>query len=191
VAALGRAQSDGLLAGGVLPVIKHIPGHGRAGADSHLALPVVAAGYDALAAGDFAAFRPLADAPLAMTAHVVYSAIDSLAPASTSARVIEEVIRGAIGFDNLLLSDDIGMAALAGSFAQRAAGVLAAGCDVVLHCSGDAAEMRSLMPAIRPLQGRAATRAAAALAARQPPEAFDRAAGKHRLDRLLGMGEAV
>jgi beta-N-acetylhexosaminidase len=140
VAALGRAVAEGHMAGGVLPVIKHLPGHGRATADSHMELPVVTAPRPELERTDFAAFRPCADLPAAMTAHVVYEAIDPSQPASTSPRVIAEVIRGDIGFDGLLMSDDLGMQALSGSMAARTAAVLAAGCDVALVCSGDLAD---------------------------------------------------
>src|SRR3954471_6950577 len=136
VAAIARAIVDGLEQGGVLPVLKHIPGHGRATADTHLRLPIVDVARDELEATDFAAFRPLADLPMAMTAHVVFSAIDPAHPATTSATMVEQVIRGSIGFQGLLMSDDVGMHALAGSFAERTRGLLAAGCDMVLHCSG-------------------------------------------------------
>jgi beta-N-acetylhexosaminidase len=135
VAAIARAVAEGLQAQGVLPVLKHIPGHGRATADSHRALPVVEADRATLAATDFAAFRPLADLPLGMTAHVVYTAIDPIAPATTSVTVVRDVIRHAIGFHGLLMSDDISMGALSGSIAERSRAAIAAGCDVVLHCT--------------------------------------------------------
>jgi beta-N-acetylhexosaminidase len=140
VAILGKASIDGLHAGGICGVIKHVPGHGRAGADSHLELPVVTASRAELEQ-DFAPFRALADAPMAMTAHVVYTAIDAQDCATYSAKVIDQIIRTDIGFQGLLMSDDLGMSALAGDFASRAARSMAAGCDVVLHCSGDLAEM--------------------------------------------------
>jgi len=183
VAVLGRAAAEGLIAGGVLPVVKHIPGHGRAGADSHLALPVVGADAMALRNRDFAPFRALADLPVAMTAHVVYAAIDGSHPATTSAIVIKDVIRGHIGFDGLLMSDDLSMRALCGDLAERARDALAAGCDVVLHCNGDMAEMHQVTAAAGPLVGRPAARAAAALA-RLPkqPEPFDVAAGRARFE---------
>ena len=164
VAELGRAAAEGLIAGGVLPVIKHIPGHGRAKADSHLDLPVVDAPYAELDAIDFAPFRGLSDMPLAMTAHVVYSAIDPKRPATTSRKAIRKVIRAAIGFDGLLMSDDLSMKALGGSFTDRARDSLAAGCDVVLHCNGDMAEMKAVVEGCRPLSGKARRRADAALA---------------------------
>jgi beta-N-acetylhexosaminidase len=159
VSALGRAAAEGLLAGGVLPVIKHIPGHGRAMADSHLALPRVDADRAELASHDFPPFSALADMPLAMTAHVVYEAIDADNPATTSGRVIGEVIRGEIGFDGLLMSDDLSMKALSGDFAQRARASLAAGCDVVLHCNGVMEEMRAVARGANQLAGRAKERA--------------------------------
>ena len=163
VAALGRAAAEGLIAGGVLPVIKHIPGHGRARADSHLDLPVVEASLGELEARDFPPFRALSDMPLAMTAHVVYAAIDRKAPATTSRHAIRRVIRGTLGFDGLLMSDDLSMKALSGDFETRARAALAAGCDAVLHCNGDMAEMRAVLAGTGPLAGRAKARAAAAL----------------------------
>ena len=183
VATLGRAAAEGLLAGGVLPVIKHIPGHGRAKADSHLALPVVDASYEDLDARDFAPFRMLSDMPLAMTAHVVYTAVDRKRPATTSRKAISRVIRGAIGFDGLLMSDDLSMKALSGDFAERTRASLAAGCDVVLHCNGDMAEMKAVADATPRLKGRAKARAAAALARIvRAPEPFDADAARARFD---------
>ena len=164
VVLVGRAAAEGLIAGGVLPVIKHIPGHGRATADSHLSLPVVEADLAELDARDFAPFRGLSDMPMAMTAHVIYAAVDARRPATTSRRVMREVIRGAIGFDGLVMSDDLSMKALSGDFARRTRDALAAGCDVVLHCNGDMAEMQAVAGACRPLAGKAKARAAAALA---------------------------
>ncbi|MCX7297754.1 MAG: beta-N-acetylhexosaminidase, partial [Hyphomicrobiales bacterium] len=137
VAAIAGAVAQGLLAGGVLPVLKHLPGHGRATADSHLKLPVVATDRATLEKTDFAAFRPLAALPLGMTAHVVFSAIDAGSPATTSVTIVREVIRGFIGFTGLLMSDDVSMGALSGTIAERSHAALAAGCDVVLHCNGD------------------------------------------------------
>jgi beta-N-acetylhexosaminidase len=183
VAALGRAAAEGLIAGGVLPVIKHIPGHGRAQADSHLALPVVSASLPELEAWDFAAFRVLSDMPMAMTAHVVYAAIDAGAPATTSRRVLSRIVRGSIGFDGLLMSDDLSMKALSGGFAERARASLAAGCDVVLHCNGDMAEMEAVLAGTRTLAGRAKARAAAALARiARAPEPLDVAWAQARFD---------
>lgn len=159
-ARLGRSTCEGLLAEGVLPVIKHIPGHGRAAVDSHRALPIVDASRDELERIDFAPFRRLADMPWAMTAHVVYTAIDCDAPATTSRTVIADIIRGAIGFDGLLLSDDLCMAALAGPPAVRAEAAVAAGCDVVLHCNGDLDEMHAVAAVAPPLSDAALTRLA-------------------------------
>jgi beta-N-acetylhexosaminidase len=167
VADLGRAVMDGLLDGAVMPVVKHIPGHGRAMADSHLALPVVEDDAKTLAANDFAAFRSLRDAPWAMTAHVVYKAFDDRRPATVSPVVIRRVIRDAIGSDALLLSDDVSMKALSGGFAERAAACLDAGCDVVLHCNGEMDEMRAVASALRPLSEQAQERLARAEAMRR------------------------
>src|SRR5262249_28636056 len=141
VAALARAVTDGLEQGGIFAVLKHIPGHGRATADSHLALPTVDTPRQELERTDFAAFKPLADLPMAMTAHVVFSAIDPAQPATTSATMIERVIRGLIGFQGLLMSDDVGMNALSGSIAERSRALIAAGCDMILHCSGHLDEL--------------------------------------------------
>ena len=191
VARLGRAAAEGLIAGGVLPVIKHIPGHGRARADSHLSLPVVEASLAELTARDFAPFRALSDMPLAMTAHVVYAAIDPDQPATTSAKAIDAVIRGAIGFDGLLMSDDLSMKALSGDFTDRARASLAAGCDVVLHCNGDMTEMLAVLAGTGALAGRAEARAAAALA-RLPRaiEPLDVEAAHARFDAVMGGGGA-
>lgn len=158
VASLGRATLDGLQAGGVVGVIKHIPGHGRAQADSHLELPIVHASAEELAQ-DLAPFRQLADAPMAMTAHILYPAWDKDLCASQSPRIINDIIRGACNFDNLLMSDDLGMQALStqpggNSMGGRARAVIDAGCDIALHCSGDMAEMQSVvaeLPAITPI----------------------------------------
>ncbi len=144
VAALGRAQAEGLLAGGVIPVVKHIPGHGRARADSHVDLPVVEASRADLEASDFAPFRALADLPWGMTAHVLYRALSGNQPATTSETVIRDIIRGHIGFQGLLITDDLSMGALDGSHAERAQAALAAGCDVLLHCNGDMAQMQEI-----------------------------------------------
>jgi beta-N-acetylhexosaminidase len=178
VAAIAGAVAEGLLAGGVLPVLKHIPGHGRATADSHLALPVVATDRATLQSTDFAAFRPLAKLPLGMTAHVVFTAIDPVAPATTSVTMVQQVIRGHIGFDGLLMSDDISMKALSGTLAECARATLAAGCDVVLHCNGSFDERRDVADACPPLAGEAKRRADAALAMRRAPESFDLAAAR-------------
>jgi beta-N-acetylhexosaminidase len=163
VAAMGRAAMDGLQAGGVLPVIKHIPGHGRAFADSHHALPVVDATLAELREHDFPPFKALSDAPMAMTAHVVYNAIDAVNLATTSAKAISEIIRSEIGFDGLLMSDDVSMKALSGDFSTRTRAILAAGCDVVLHCNGVMDEMRDVAEATDVLSGAALDRARRAL----------------------------
>lgn len=187
VAYLGRAAAEGLIAGGVLPIIKHIPGHGRALADSHLDLPVVDASREALSSVDFAPFRVLSDMPMAMTAHVVYAVIDPRRPATTSRRAIREVIRGEIGFSGLLMSDDLSMKALSGDFAERTRASLAAGCDVVLHCNGDMAEMKPIAEACRPLSGLSRRRAEAALARlARNPEPFDVEEGRARFAAAFG-----
>ncbi len=178
VAAIAAAVAEGLMAGGVLPVLKHLPGHGRATADSHHRLPVVATDRATLEATDFAAFRPLARLPLGMTAHVVFSAIDPVAPATTSVTMVREVIRGHIGFDGLLMSDDLSMDALSGTLAERARAALAAGCDLVLHCNGTLDEMArggGRLPAAR-RRGEAARRCGARSAARIRRRSISRAA---------------
>ena len=185
VAAIARAVTDGLEKGGILPVLKHIPGHGRATADTHFRLPVVDTPKIELEATDFAAFRPLADLPMAMTAHVVFSAFDPAHPATTSATMIERVIRGLIGFQGLLMSDDVSMNALAGSVAERTRAIFAAGCDMVLHCNGKLDEMRLVARDTPELSGKALARAKRALAARKAPLAFDRAAARAELDGLI------
>jgi beta-N-acetylhexosaminidase len=174
------------MAGGVLPVMKHIPGHGRAGADSHLELPRVSASADDLSATDFVTFRSLAHCPLAMTAHVVYDAIDAQRPATTSPKLIRDVIRGEIGFDGLLMSDDLSMQALTGSLDHRAKASLFAGCDVVLHCNGNLAEMCEIATELKPLEDIHLKRADAALAHLSRPEEFDIQAAEARVTALLG-----
>jgi beta-N-acetylhexosaminidase len=191
VADLARAAAEGLLAGGVLPVVKHVPGHGRARADSHLALPVVETPRATLEAIDFAPFKALADLPLAMTAHVVYTALDSDAPATTSRRVIEEVIRGTIGFDGCLMGDDVSMRALTGTIGDRTRALFAAGCDLALHCNGEFSEMRAVADATPTLAGEAARRARAALARLAPPEPFDRDEAVAMVERLTRSPDLV
>lgn len=193
---IGRAQCRGLLAESVLPVIKHIPGHGRARADSHVALPVVGTARAVLSMTDFIPFRELADMPMAMTAHVTYSAIDPDRPATVSPVMIEDVIRGEIGFHGLLISDDIGMQALSGTIAERALSALAAGCDVVLHCSGVLPEMLEVAAVTAKLTDAALARTAQALdlcrAAGLAPaasrdrlvELFNRILNKHHINLL-------
>ncbi len=188
VAALAGEVIEGLLDEGVLPVIKHVPGHGRAMVDSHLALPVVEASLAELEARDFPPFRAMRHAPWAMTAHVVYTALDAIRPATTSAKVIAEVIRGAIGFDGVLISDDLSMKALGGSFEQRTRDSLDAGCDVVLHCNGDMAEMTAVAAELRPLTDAALIRLERGAAMKRTPEAFDIVVAAARVDALLAVG---
>ena len=185
VAAIARAVTDGLEQGGILPVLKHIPGHGRATADSHFGLPVVNTSKKELERTDFAAFQPLADLPMAMTAHVVFSALDPAHPATTSATIIEQVIRGVIGFQGLLMSDDVSMNALAGSIAERTRAIFSAGCDVVLHCNGRLDEMREVAAETPELSGKALDRARRALASRRAPQPFDRRAARTELEAMM------
>jgi beta-N-acetylhexosaminidase len=185
VASIARAVTHGLEQGGVLPVLKHIPGHGRATADSHFRLPTVDASREELERTDFAAFKPLADLPMAMTAHVVFSALDPAQPATTSATIIRQVIRGQIGFQGLLMSDDVSMNALAGSIAERTRAIVNAGCDMILHCNGKLDEMRDVARETPELTGEALQRASRALASRKPPEPLDRQAAWAELDALL------
>src|SRR3954468_855079 len=186
VAAIARAVTEGLEQGGVLPVLKHIPGHGRATADSHFRLPTVDTARAELDRTDFAAFQPLADLPMAMTAHVVFSAIDPAQPATTSATMIQQVIRGVIGFQGLLMSDDVSMNVLAGSLAERTRAIVNAGCDMVLHYNGKLAEMRDVARETPELAGLALERAGKALASRKQPQPFDRQAARDELDALIG-----
>jgi beta-N-acetylhexosaminidase len=174
VATIGRAVAEGLMAGGVLPVMKHMPGQGRAVIDSHLDLPVVTAGRAALAE-DFAPFGALADLPMGMTAHVVYAAVDAEAPATQSAAVVR-LIREEIGFGGLLMTDDLSMKALGGSFGARVGRAVAAGCDIVLHCNGVPEEMAQVVAATPELSGASGARAEAALALRPGVPADDAAA---------------
>lgn len=190
VAAIARAVTTGLEQGGILPVLKHIPGHGRATADTHFKLPVVDTAAAELEAFDFAAFKPLADLPMAMTAHVVFSALDAEQPATTSATIITQVIRGSIGFQGLLMSDDVSMNALQGSIAERTRAIVAAGCDIVLHCNGKLDEMRDVAAETPILEGKALERAKAVLASRRQPDAFDRIKGRADLDALIARAEA-
>src|SRR5213595_1915560 len=185
VAAIARAVTEGLEQGGVLPVLKHIPGHGRATADSHFRLPTVDTSPEELERTDFAAFQPLADLPMAMTAHVVFSALDPAQPATTSATIIRQVIRDVIGFQGLLMSDDVSMNALAGSIAERTRAIVNAGCDMVLHCNGKLDEMRDVARETPELTGEALNRANRALASRKQPEPLDRRAARAELDALM------
>jgi beta-N-acetylhexosaminidase len=185
VAAVAGAIAEGLLAGGVLPVLKHLPGHGRATADSHLRLPVVDAARADLEATDFAAFRPLNRLPMGMTAHVVFSAIDPVAPATTSATIVSQVIRDGIGFEGLLMSDDVSMGALSGTLDERSRAALTAGCDVVLHCNGRLGEMQDVAAAVPLLSGTALRRADAALSARREPEPLDVEAARRAFEAMI------
>lgn len=188
VAKLGRAALDGLRAGGVLGCVKHIPGHGRADVDSHLSLPRVRAGRSALA-DDFSPFQALSDAEIAMTAHIVYETIDPDQPATHSSTVIQEVIRGAIGFGGLLASDDLDMKALSGPLREKAQKAFSAGCDFVLQCSGKIAEMEETLSGCPALTGEALTRARRAEAvAKAAAQDFDAAAAWWRFRALMGPG---
>jgi beta-N-acetylhexosaminidase len=184
VTAIAGAVAKGLLAGGVLPVLKHIPGHGRATADSHLSLPVVRTDRRTLETSDFATFRALKDLPLAMTAHIVFTAIDPIAPATTSAVMIE-MIRGSLGYGGVLMSDDIAMGALAGSISARTRAAITAGCDIVLHCNGKLDEMQAVAAVAPLLSGEPERRAERALALRHDPEPFDQAAARTAFSELM------
>jgi beta-N-acetylhexosaminidase len=191
VALLARAVADGLLAGGVLPVLKHIPGHGRATADSHGALPIVETDRETLRTTDFAAFRPLSDLPLGMTAHIVYTAIDPIAPATTSVTLVRDVIRDWLGFRGLLMGDDISMGALSGSIEERSRAAITAGCDLVLHCNGELDEMRAVASAVPVLAGEAAARADAALKRRGLVLEHDLAALRAEWAALMDAGASA
>lgn len=190
VADLGLSFCQGLMAGGVLPVIKHIPGHGRALVDSHHDLPDVAVHRQTLERIDFAPFRALSDMPYAMTAHVIYRVFDGRSPATTSAKIIAEVIRGRIGFEGLLMTDNITMRALKGTIAARTKAALAAGCDVVLHCDGKMEEMEDVASVCGRLSDAGSARFARARAMRRRPEPADENALAARLDSLLAAAAA-
>ncbi len=179
-----RAVAQGLLAGGVVPVVKHMPGHGRGAVDSHYVVPVVYTDAPTLKAQDFAAFRGLSDLPMGMTAHVVFAALDAEAPATLSSRMID-VVRQDIGFDGLLMTDDISMEALPGAVGARADKAIRAGCDVVLHCNGDRSEMEAVVRASGRLNLRAAARAERALAARSQPDHIDLAGIEAELGEIV------
>lgn len=187
VAALGRAMAEGLMAGGVFPVIKHVPGHGRATVDSHHRLPVVHGSLDELAASDFRPFRELADVtPFAMTGHLLFADLDPGRPSTLSKRIVDEIIRQHIGFDGVLLSDDIDMKALTGRPGDSAREAIAAGCDAVLQCSGDFATMMQVAKALPALPPVSAARLEAALSRRPSAEPFDRDAGLAELLAISG-----
>lgn len=191
VARRARAVADGCLAGGVLPVLKHIPGHGRPGSDSHVELPVVDLDLETLRGSDFEVFRRLSDLPLGMTAHVVYKRLDPEAPATLS-RAALDMVRGEIGFEGLLMSDDISMSALSGGIGQRCRGALGAGCDVVLHCNGEMDEMAVVAEEAGLLKGESLARAERALSMRAKAddpglgaliEQYNSVSGDYRIDR--------
>ncbi len=192
VARLGEAAAAGLLEGGVLPVMKHIPGHGRAAIDSHRAKPVVDIPRAELSRTDFAPFRALRTKPWAMTAHIVFSAIDAEAPATFSKKVVSEVIRGEIGFDGVLVSDDLTMRALEGPLEERAKRTLAAGCDLVLHCNADRREMERVAAATPAISAETAARLERAEALRRQSRvpSFDREAAEARFEALLAESSA-
>ncbi len=176
VTAMGRAAAQGLKDGGMLPVMKHMPGHGRAFADSHHNLPIVDVSRETLEAHDFAPFKAMRNELMGMSAHIVFTAIDPERPATTSKIVIDEIIRGYIGFDGLLMSDDTSMNALAGTIGERARDIVAAGCDIVLHCNGVMAEMQAVVAEAPILSGKSKARADAAMAGFAKPDASDEAA---------------
>lgn len=182
---IGGAFADGLMEGGVLPVMKHVPGHGRATADSHEALPVVDTPLSQLASTDFSPFRALRDLPWAMTAHVLYRALDEKMPATTSSAIVESVIRDHIGFDGVLITDDLSMKALDGTVAERTKAALKAGCDVVLHCNGDMAEMQAVAGACRRLSAKAGERVERGESMRRAAAPLDHALISARLAELL------
>ena len=182
---LGRVACDALLMEGVLPVIKHIPGHGRANVDSHKALPIVQTDWTELSKIDFLPFKLLADMPLAMTAHIIYNAIDPENPATTSSKIIQKIIREEISFDGLLISDDLSMRALDGDFSFRTKAALEAGCDVVLHCNGDMSEMRAIADVVSNLSHKSVDRLERALVRIEKFESLNR---KVALERLVELG---
>jgi len=187
VGALGRAVAEGLLRAGVLPVVKHIPGHGRARADSHKTLPRIDADLDTLRMTDFAPFAALRDMPMAMTAHVLLPAVDAQRPVSVSPEAVRRIIRGEIGFDGLLMSDDIGMKALSGRSARKAEAVLKAGCDVVLHCNGVRREMEAVAAVTPLLAGASLDRFRAARARIAPAQTFDAQQAETHLRKALAV----
>lgn len=188
VAVLARAFSDGLIAGGVLPAIKHMPGHGRAMTDSHKELPRVDVPLTELVRTDFAPFRKLADLPIALTAHILFPAIDPHVPATLSPKIISEIIRGEIGFDGLILTDDLSMEALQGDFGSRTAAAFAAGCDIALHCNGIISEAEAVAAAAPVLKDRSLKRAELALSLlKTEPEPFDPVDAGAKLDAALAL----
>ncbi len=187
IVVLARAVAEGHLSGGVCPVIKHIPGHGRAKVDSHVSLPVVDTGLEELNRSDFQPFRLLRGLPIAMTAHVVYSAIDATGPATTSKSVIAEIVRGKIEFEGLLLSDDLSMGALQGSMAERTRAAISADVDLVLHCNGDMAEMREVAYHVPYVEGVVRERFNHAIRSMKAAKAFDRKKAECAVARLMSL----
>jgi len=185
VADLAGCMAEGLMGEGCLPIVKHLPGHGRARDDSHRMLPRVSAGRDVLSTEDFQSFRALRHLPLGMSAHVVFEAIDPGEPATTSRIVIDHIIRGEIGFDGFLFSDDISMSALSGSHGERAARVIEAGCDAVLHCTGNITEMLDVAAAVPELSKISQKRWAKAQESRKRPARWGAKSYAEELDRLL------
>ena len=187
VTALGLAMVEGALAAGILPVIKHIPGHGRACVDSHLELPRVEADESSLENVDFLPFKALSHVSLGMTAHIVYSSIDAHSAGTQSEKIIQEVIRTRIGFEGCLMSDDMSMHALGGDFDDRSRKILAAGCDIVLHCNGDMSEMQAVARVVPELAGKARGRCETALSQRRDPDpGFDPQAAWNEFQTLTG-----
>ncbi|MGV1905766.1 beta-N-acetylhexosaminidase [Agrobacterium cavarae] len=187
VSEMGQAAADGLKAGGMLPVMKHIPGHGRGMVDSHHELPVVDVPLDDLDAHDFVPFRALNKELMGMSAHLVFNAIDPERPATTSRKVIEEIIRGRIGFDGLLMSDDSSMNALKGTLGERAANIVAGGCDIVLHCNGVMSEMLQVVKEVPPLAGRSLERAKAVEAGFPAADDADEASLRDEFNAMLAV----
>lgn len=187
VAAMGQAAADGLKAGGMLPIMKHIPGHGRGLVDSHHELPVVDVSIEDLDAHDFVPFRALNRELMAMSAHLVFTAIDAERPATTSPKVINEIIRGRIGFDGLLISDDSSMNALKGTLGERAANIVAGGCDIVLHCNGVMSEMLEVVKEVPVLSGKALERVRAVEAGFPAADGSDEVALRDEFNAMLAV----
>lgn len=186
VIALANATMAGYMAGGVAPVIKHIPGHGRATVDSHKSLPVIKSWAAALEDRDYVPFKALNDAPMAMTAHVVLNAVDPDAPVTLSPKAMSRIVRGSIGYDGLVMTDDLEMKALSGDLTDLTSRALKAGCDIALHCSGNMANMVKVMSGAHRLRGKSLERAQIADYVACAPESFDLEAGRAEFDRLLG-----
>ncbi len=187
IISLANAHMSGLMEGGILPVMKHIPGHGRSTVDSHLALPIVSASRAELEQFDFMPFSALANCPMAMTAHVIYTSLDSESPATLSRKIVREVIRKTIGFTGLLMTDDLSMKALGGTFAEKCERALNAGCDMLLHCGGDMSEMEQVAASAGALEGKAMRRAKQALKARRKPLPYDKKAALKDLEAILSV----